>query len=165
MADLPVHSPSRYRVVRLLGRGAMGEVHLVHDREHERLVARKRLRCLGPEALLRFKREFRAVEQVAHENLVRLYELGEDAEGWYLTMEAVDGIDLRERCARGDPEAEVLALLPQLVSALRHLHARGIVHRDVKPSNVLVREDGLLKVLDFGIIAELGRGALLRDAF
>jgi tetratricopeptide (TPR) repeat protein len=158
-----IQRTGRYRFVRLLGRGAVGEVHLVHDHARGRDVALKRLRNPAPDVLLRFKREFRAIEQLSHENLVRLYELGEDEDGWYLAMEAIQGVDLRQRCAASDPSREVLAALPQIAAALGYLHARGIVHRDIKPSNVLVRDDGIAKVLDFGIAAELRAGALRQE--
>jgi eukaryotic-like serine/threonine-protein kinase len=190
---------ARYQVVRDLGAGGMGAVQLVLDRERQQQVALKRIRHLSPSALLRFKREFRAVERLLHPNLVRLYELGEDADGVYFTMEAIDGVELGAYCAHesiGDalhhvvlsasqadaptldagsgvvpsrgsaasPAAAVnvsdalprlLHALPQIVEALAFLHGHGIVHRDLKPPNVLVNAEGVVKLVDFGVLASL----------
>ncbi len=155
----PMHGPEgRYRVDRPLGRGGMGAVYLTHDALLDRLVALKRAHRYRAADLLRFKREFRVIEGLVHPNLVRLYELGADDDGLYYTMEAIDGADLVTHCA-GDPGARLRAALPQLVAALSFLHAHGIVHCDLKPTNVLVDRAGTVKLLDFGVLAELSRSA------
>ncbi|MBX3127593.1 MAG: serine/threonine-protein kinase PknK [Polyangiaceae bacterium] len=137
----------RFRPVRELGRGAMGVVELVHDRERGHAVALKRL--TAPVVVGRFKAEFRLLAQLSHPNLVRVYELLQDADGLAFSMEAIDGepVDAYVRAAG----APIASLLRQLADALAYIHAHGVVHRDLKPSNVLVRADGTLKVLDFGV--------------
>ncbi|RYG86241.1 serine/threonine protein kinase, partial [bacterium] len=148
---------ARYVVVKDIGRGGMGKVELVYDRDRGELVARKRMLGTGGVALVRFKDEFRSISSFAHRNLVKLHELAYDEEGVFFTMEYVDGIAFDAYARRGD---EAIAKAARdLVSALAYLHARGIVHRDIKPTNVLVRADGTAKLIDFGVHARFGRGA------
>lgn len=147
---------ARFRVERPLGRGGMGTVVLAWDSLLERRVAIKRAHRLGAADVLRFKREFRAIERLSHPNLVRLHELGVDARGVYFTMEAIDGADLVQHCAP-DPLRGLEQTLPGLLSALAFLHANGVVHCDLKPTNVLVARDGTVKLLDFGVLAEIAR--------
>ncbi len=97
--DAAAQVPARYEHVRALGEGGMGAVDLVYDHERHTLVARKRMRAISGSALVRFKREFRTIERLLHPGLVRVYELGEDAEGVFFTMEHVDGGDLGDFCA------------------------------------------------------------------
>jgi eukaryotic-like serine/threonine-protein kinase len=231
----------RFQVLHDIGQGGMGAVRLVYDAARGEQVALKRIQHVSPEALRRFKREFRAVEQLVHPALVRLHELGHDDEGLYYTMELVDGVDLRAFCRRstragavgdggqdgthasaidsavmtmdapGEPAAasrhmalsptlasndrlapglsptlassdhiepssdtsptaasvapgqerldsgQLARALPSLLEGLAFLHAHGVVHRDLKPANVLVTREGQSKILDFGILAEVGR--------
>lgn len=137
----------------------MGAVYLAHDAVLDRPVALKRAQRDESHDLLRFKREFRAIERLTHPNLVRLYELGSDDAGLYYTMEAIEGEDLATYCRRGDPTSRLAEVLPQLLDALAFLHAHGVVHCDLKPTNVLVTAAGELTLLDFGVLAELSRGA------
>lgn len=111
---------SRYEVIRELGRGGMGAVLLVRDGEWDVEVALKRILVSNPEDLLRFKREFRDLEGLSHPNLVQLYELGEDAEGLFFTMEPVEGWDLRTYCLDGEiaaPDAPTTAVVPPKVES------------------------------------------------
>jgi hypothetical protein len=147
----------------------MGVVDEVVDEERGMRVARKRLREIGAEALAQFKREFRAVRDLSHPNLVTLHELLCQDEEWFFTMELIEGSDLlpwlRAASRRGaDDDAppstqrgascddrRLRSALAQLASGLGALHAAGIVHRDVKPSNVRVDAEGRVVLLDFGL--------------
>jgi serine/threonine protein kinase/tetratricopeptide (TPR) repeat protein len=223
---------NRFQIVRLLGEGGMGVVYEALDREQNALVALKTLRAVDPEALLRFKQEFRTVQDLAHPNLIRLGELIEEAGHWFFTMELVDGADLlryvkldghesasaHDHGAAGTPPLELMtvasSLAPrtapasasrpgpsptprhtdldaptettaslrpmrppeedaarprprqfaetrlrdafaQLADGLDRLHRSRLVHRDVKPSNVLVLASGRVVILDFGIASEV----------
>jgi serine/threonine protein kinase len=142
----------RYRVLGLLGEGAIGRVYraVAPDSGHE--VAVKRVhRALGtdPRVMERFRREAETVERLTHPNLVSVHDVGDD----FLVLDLVEGEGLDRRLEREGALSprEALPLLRQVADALDYIHARGIVHRDVKPSNVLVTPDGTVKLADFGI--------------
>jgi serine/threonine-protein kinase len=149
----------RYQVVRQLGAGGMGDVFLARDELLGRDVAVKTLRPLGMPAhaaelfRARFVNEARAVASLAHPNIVQVFDLGFDAEVPYIVMEVVGGRSLRDRTKTGERlgAAEARRLGTQIARALDAAHARGIVHRDVKPGNVLEAEPGLWKLADFGV--------------
>jgi hypothetical protein len=148
----------RFEIVARLGAGGMGEVYRARDRVRDSEVALKVLPALDATALVRFKNEFRALHDIQHPNLVRLDELHEDRGTWFFTMQLVDGVDLAtwigdERGAEGVDIGRLRAVLPQIGHALHKLHAAGLVHRDVKPSNILVTSAGQALVLDFGLVA------------
>jgi serine/threonine protein kinase len=153
----------RYQVVRQLGEGGMGVVYEALDREHGRAVALKRLLYYSPEALYRFKREFRTLADVYHPNLVRLYELiVSESDRPFFAMELVRGVDFVEHVRGRAPEDtaphdmdRLRRVLRQLVEGVQALHAAGRLHRDLKPSNVMVTQDERVVVLDFGIATEL----------
>jgi len=143
----------RYRLERPLGHGGMGSVYLAHDAELDRPVAVKLLAedLAGDTAFRqRFLREARLAARLSHPNVVAVFDAGE-AEGGrpYIVMEYVDGTTLEGRGPL--PPAEAVALAVQACHGLAHAHAAGLVHRDVKPHNLLLRTDGTLKVADFGI--------------
>lgn len=149
----------RYRVVRELGKGAMGRVLLAHDPVLDRDVAIKHLRedlPLTPEQraqlLERMRQEARASARVSHANLVALHDMGEDPKlALYLVFEYVEGPTLKERLEHGPLEPELVAQLAREVGAgLRLLHQAGVIHRDVKPDNVILSKSGA-KLTDFGI--------------
>jgi tetratricopeptide (TPR) repeat protein len=148
----------RYGVRRWIGTGSMGAVYEVFDRERRQPVALKRLRYFSPAALFLFKQEFRTLADVRHPNLVRLYELvATDSREVFFTMELVQGVDFLTH-ARGEGPADFDRLrnaLHQLVEGVQALHAAGKLHRDVKPSNVLVTPEGRVVLLDFGVATEL----------
>src|SRR4051812_15082043 len=134
----------RFEILRPLGRGGMGVVYEALDRERGVRVALKTLQHVSADGLLRFKTEFRALQGVQHPNVVRFGELIEDGGQWWLTMELVEGtafVDYVRPGGRLD-EPRLRAALPQLAAALRALHAHHLIHRDVKPHNVLVTAAG-----------------------
>ncbi len=148
----------RYRVQQKLGAGGMGAVYLARDEELGREVAVKVLRPLTAvgeppsELIERFRREARAVALLSHANVVRVYDQGMEGDFPYLVMELVPGPTLADRIAEGPLELrEVRTLGIQIASALDSAHGAGIVHRDVKPSNVLQSASGIWKLADFGI--------------
>ena len=142
----------RFEVLRLLGEGGMGVVHAARDTERDEVVALKSLRHLGGEALLRFKHEFRALQDLHHPNLVALGELLEEDDDWFYSMELVEGVDVLT-WIDGDRD-RLRDVLRQLAAGLGALHQAGKVHRDIKPSNVLVTHAGRVVLVDFGLVTE-----------
>ncbi|MHB2021611.1 MAG: serine/threonine-protein kinase [Candidatus Xenobia bacterium] len=147
----------RLEILHQLGSGSFGTVYAAWDKERQRTVALKILHPhFDPHSLRRFKAEFRALADIAHPNLVTLYDLICDDERWLLTMELLDGTTFRN-WIRPDDVCQMLRLregLRQLGNGLNALHDSGILHRDIKPSNVLVTEDGRLVLIDFGMAVE-----------
>ncbi len=149
----------RYRVTGLLGRGAMGMVYLGHDTAIDRQVAIKTIhrRLLrgddSAEWLERFRREVRAAGRCLHPNIVTVFEYGEEADAPYIVMEYVQGRELRDylKDRQPMPLRNVVAIILQVLQALGHAHAHGVVHRDIKPGNIILLTDGQVKVTDFGI--------------
>src|SRR3989440_4787748 len=148
---------NRYEVKELLGMGGMGVVYRAFDRELQEPMAIKTLRpeALGGDgvALERFKQEIRLARKITHRNVVRTYDLGEIDGTYYLTMEYVEGTPLKQLItARGPlPVAVTLTIGKQLCRALEVAHEQGVIHRDIKPHNIVVEPSGVLKVMDFGI--------------
>jgi eukaryotic-like serine/threonine-protein kinase len=145
-------SAGRYRIERELGRGGMATVFLAHDEELERPVAVKLLaeHLAGDEDFrARFVREARLAGRLSHPNIVRVYDAGETDGRPFIVMEYVAGTSLADTGRL--PAARVVKLGVQACAGLQHAHDAGLVHRDVKPANLLVRTDGVLKVADFGI--------------
>jgi serine/threonine protein kinase len=145
-----------YELLEPLGAGGMGKVYKARHRKLDKLVALKLLRGLAqpsPEALARFLREMRAAGGLDHPNVVEAHDAGEQAGVAYLVMKLVEGTDLarlvRERGPL--PVAEACELARQAALGLQHLHERGLVHRDVKPSNLMRTPDGVVKILDLGL--------------
>jgi tetratricopeptide (TPR) repeat protein len=172
----------RFVIRSRVGQGAVGVVYDAFDVERNTRVALKTLRVSDPEAVLSLKTEFRAVQDLLHPNLVRMGELFEQAGTWYFTMEFIEGTHFVRYVRPGDPNvrssivgeaprpasaheavparfdvARLRATLPQLVRGIMALHDAGKVHRDVKPSNVLVMDDGRVVLLDFGVAGDLVR--------
>ncbi|HYT63069.1 MAG TPA: protein kinase [Gemmatimonadales bacterium] len=162
----------RYEVKEILGAGGMGVVYRAFDRELQEPVAIKTLKpeamAGGTVALDRFKQEIRLARRIAHRNVVRTYDLGEVNGMYYLTMEYVEGTSLKQLIAsRGRlPVAVTLTVGKQLCRALEVAHAEGIIHRDIKPQNMVVDPSGFLKVMDFGIarLANPPKGKGLTEA-
>jgi beta-lactam-binding protein with PASTA domain len=147
----------RYDVVRPLGGGGMGEVYLARDQILDRDVALKVLRrqyAGDSEFAERFKREALNAASLSHPNIVQIYDRGETTDGAaYIAMEYVPGGTLKERITRGEPlaSADVASIGAQVAEALGAAHTRGVIHRDIKPQNILLTAKGEAKVGDFGI--------------
>src|SRR5262245_58200247 len=144
-----------YQIVSQLGRGGMGRVFLAKDTRLERRVAIKILPgafIQNPDHVRRFEREAKAASALNHPNIMTVYEIGEADGTHYIVSEFVEGETLRERMRRGALSlTAALDVARQVAGALAAAHVAGIVHRDIKPENVMVRPDGLVKVLDFGL--------------
>ncbi|MFI0433525.1 MAG: protein kinase, partial [Candidatus Nanopelagicales bacterium] len=150
----------RYRVTGLIARGGMSTVYSAQDERLERPVAVKVLDATladDPAFVRRFRREARAAAKLSDPHVVAVFDEGDDGDLLYLVMEFVPGRTLRAIVDAGAPlpAAEALALLDQILAALAAAHGAGIVHRDVKPENVLVTAGGLAKMTDFGLARAL----------
>jgi predicted Ser/Thr protein kinase len=154
------HFP-QLEILDLLGRGGMGIVYKARQVGLDRLVA---LKVLPPEVgrdpafAERFGREARALARLHHPGIVTIYDFGQSGGLYYLVMEFVDGVNLRQLLRDGQlkPE-EALRIVPQLCEALQYAHDEGIVHRDIKPENILLDRKGRVRVADFGLVKLLGR--------
>jgi serine/threonine protein kinase/tetratricopeptide (TPR) repeat protein len=145
----------RYEIRSKIGEGGMGEVYLAQDTELDRKVALKFLPedlASDAERMRRFVQEAKAASGLNHPNIITIHEIGEADGAHFIATEFIDGTTLRERLNRGPlPLDQVLSIATQTTEALSAAHAAGIVHRDVKPENIMLRRDGYVKVLDFGI--------------
>ena len=145
----------RYKIQSRLGAGGMGEVYLAEDAMLRRAVAIKILTgeyTHSEQRLLRFEREAYAASSLNHPNIVTIYEIGSEDHTHFIVTEYVDGESLRQHMLTTQMELrEVLDVAIQVTSALAAAHQNGIIHRDIKPENVMIRRDGYIKVLDFGL--------------
>src|SRR5688572_3199773 len=150
--------PGHYRLIEMLGRGGMAEVFLAEDTRLNRRVAIKFLHSdfrKDPERMRRFNQEARAASALNHPNILIIHDIGENEGVQFIVSEFVEGEALSKRISRGKislPEAVDIAI--QIASALAASHKAGIVHRDLKPDNIMIRHDGTVKVLDFGLAKE-----------
>lgn len=181
---------SHYQIIKEIGRGGMGEIYLAKDSKLERQVALKflpRHMTEDKEARLRFEREAKAAAALNHPNIVTIYEIGEHEDQVFIAMEYVEGRTLKEiidvgarwavphgepgehddraRRAVPLPIVQVIEIATQISSGLAAAHAKGIVHRDIKPQNILIDKDGLVKILDFGLAKLQGVSRLTQEAF
>jgi eukaryotic-like serine/threonine-protein kinase len=144
-----------YKILNRIGSGGMGEVYLAIDMTAGRKAALKLLpvRFTGEaERLKRFQQEARAVVALNHPNILTVYEIGQDHAAHYIASELIDGETLRQGLARGQIDVgEAVDIAIQVASALAAAHEAGIIHRDIKPENIMLRPDGYMKVLDFGV--------------
>lgn len=154
IADLAPHFP-QLEIIELLGQGGMGAVYKARQKHLDRLIA---LKVIPPEAATdpafaeRFAREARALARLNHPNIVTVYDFGQSKGVYFLLMEFVDGLNLRQTMASGNlSPQEALAIVPHICDALQYAHDQGIVHRDVKPENVLLDKTGRVKIADFGL--------------
>ncbi|MGH9802144.1 MAG: serine/threonine-protein kinase [Blastocatellia bacterium] len=146
---------NQYRILSPLGAGGMGEVFLAEDTRLHRKVALKLLPAQftsDPDRVRRFEQEARAASALNHPNIITIHEIGAAGEAHFMVVEFVEGQTLRQQMSGGRMQAETaLDLAVQIASALAAAHMAGVIHRDIKPENLMVRPDGLVKVLDFGL--------------
>lgn len=152
--------PDHYRLIELIGRGGMAEVYLAEDRRLGRKVAIKFLNPefrRDPDRVRRFRQEARSASALNHPNILIIHDIGDSGGVQFIVSEFVEGETLGTRIAQGRlPFVEAVDIAIQAASALAAAHAAGIVHRDIKPDNVMTRHDGVVKVLDFGLAKARG---------
>jgi tetratricopeptide (TPR) repeat protein/predicted Ser/Thr protein kinase len=146
----------RYEILQLIGQGGMGAVYKARDTELERIVALKLIRpefAKNPEILRRFKQELILARQVTHKNVIRIFDLGQADGIKFITMDFVEGQDLRKLLAEKGkfPPEEAARILLQICRALEAAHTEGVIHRDLKPQNIMMDPSGRAYVMDFGI--------------
>ena len=151
---------SRYEIIRYIGGGGMSRVYLARDMILDRDVAIKILNydfSNEEELKRRFMREALSATSLTHPNIVNIYDVGEDGDFYYLVMEYVDGQTLKEYIVEHGPltPEQAIPIMEQLVSAISNAHYNGIIHRDIKPQNILMDHDGNVKITDFGIAMAL----------
>lgn len=150
----------RYKITKKLGGGGMSRVYLAEDSILKRSVAIKAIRIPSgekEEAIKRFEREVHNLTQLSHNNIVNVFDVTEDDENFYLVMEYIEGLTLSEYIQKNHPldVDTILNFINQIINGIKHAHDTKIVHRDIKPQNILVDENQTLKILDFGIAKAL----------
>lgn len=155
----------RYEIIRLIGEGGMANVYLAYDTILERNVAVKVLRgdlADDEKFVRRFQREAISASSLSHPNIVEMYDVGEDNGNFYIVMEYIDGKTLKQLIKkRGHLTAsEAVDIMCQLTDGLAHAHDSYIIHRDIKPQNIMILEDGLVKITDFGVAMALNASDL-----
>ncbi|MGH9726254.1 MAG: serine/threonine-protein kinase, partial [Candidatus Acidiferrales bacterium] len=155
----------RYRIESLLGQGGMGRVYKAYDKDLDRTVAIKVVRqgMMGDvDALKRFKQELLLASKISHKNILRIHDMGEVGEIKFITMAYVEGQDL-QRIILDNPKMPIermLSFAQQLAEALAAAHSEGVVHRDLKPQNILVAKNDQIYVSDFGLAKSFEEGAV-----
>ena len=144
-----------YEIEKLLGVGGMGEVYRARDARLGRIVAIKILPAefaADSDRLGRFEREARSASALNHPNIVTIYDLGREGSTHYIAMELIEGKTLRELLAAGSlPIRKAIEIAAQVAEGLAKAHEAGIAHRDLKPDNLMITDDGFIKILDFGL--------------
>ena len=157
MSAAPPEKFGRYTIVRELGRGAMGIVYLAEDSVLMRTVALKMIALTGSDserdtAEARFRQEARAAGGISHPSIITIYDVGREGDAAFIAMELVEGRELRDLIREGELTASRAIEIAALVAeALAYAHERGVIHRDIKPGNIMVLADGRVKIMDFGI--------------
>ena len=150
----------RYKILEMIGGGGMANVYLAHDMILDRDVAVKVLRldfANSEEFIRRFHREAQSATSLAHPNIVSIYDVGEEESIYYIVMEHVNGQTLKQYIQKNSPVPieEALLIMEQITSAISHAHQNHIIHRDIKPQNILLDQRGNVKITDFGIAMAL----------
>ncbi|WP_409253657.1 Stk1 family PASTA domain-containing Ser/Thr kinase [Bacillus sp. SCS-153A] len=150
----------RYKILEMIGGGGMANVYLAKDMILDREVAIKMLRldfANEEEFIKRFQREAQSATSLAHPNIVSIYDVGEEEDIYYIVMEYVSGMTLKQYIQKHSPISieKAIDIMRQLTSAISHAHQNHIVHRDIKPQNILIDHDGTVKITDFGIAMAL----------
>src|SRR3954447_6460663 len=150
----------RYKILDMIGGGGMANVYLAHDMILDRDVAVKMLRldfANDEEFIRRFRREAQSATSLAHPNIVNIYDVGEENDLYFIVMEYVEGQTLKQYIQQNSPiqVEETIEIMEQLTSAISHAHQNHIVHRDIKPQNILVDRFSNVKITDFGIAMAL----------
>jgi eukaryotic-like serine/threonine-protein kinase len=156
-----------YRLLEKIGEGGMGEVYRAHDSRLQRTVAIKILapRLATADRIDRFEQEARAASVLNHPNILTIHDVGRQGDTAYFAMEWVEGRTQRDELRAGPiPHRRTLQLAQQIAEGLAAAHAAGIIHRDLKPENVMVRSDGLAKIVDFGLAKLNAPAAATGDA-
>ena len=156
---------TRYEILQLLGQGGMGAVYRARDLELDRIVALKVIRpelAIHPEILQRFKQELILARQITHRNVIRIFDLGEASGIKFITMEFIEGQDLKSLITEKGrlSNDEVVRIAEQICAALEVAHGEGVVHRDLKPQNIMLDKNGRVAVMDFGIARSVEAGGM-----
>ena len=146
----------RYEIIKSIGEGGMANVYLAHDSILDRKVAIKVLRGdleNNEKFIRRFQREAKSVSDLSHPNIVEVYDVGEEEGQHYIVMEYIDGRTLKQLIQKRGAltVAEVLDIMTQLTDGLAAAHEAYIIHRDIKPQNIMILDNGMVKITDFGI--------------
>lgn len=155
----------RYQIIRTIGEGGMANVYLAYDTILDREVAVKVLRgdlASDEKFVKRFQREAKAASSLNHPNIVEMYDVGEDNGNYFIVMEYIDGKTLKSLIKKrgGLSLSETVDIMMQLTSAIACAHDSFLIHRDIKPQNVLILEDGRVKITDFGIAIAMNSAEL-----
>lgn len=146
----------RFEILQLIGEGGMGRVYKAWDRELEKVVALKTIRgeqAANPDALKRFKQELLLARQITHKNVIRIHDMGESEGVKFFTMEFIIGESLKDLVRKKErlPVDQALSIAKQILGALEEAHSQGVIHRDLKPQNIMIDPEGAAHVMDFGI--------------
>lgn len=155
----------RYQILRVIGGGGMANVYLAEDMILDREVAIKILRfdfASDDDFIRRFRREAQSAASLDHSNIVSIYDVGEEDDIYYIVMEYVEGMTLKEYIHANGPlhPKEAVRIMEQVVAAMEEAHAKQLVHRDIKPHNILIDNMGNIKVTDFGIAIALSSATI-----